>query len=106
MPHRAVINSDETGPLISLSEAGDYDEGRCGEKAEALLMNKSMAACSSTAISPPPADSLLRPLTVLSAQPPSTTLTSYSHCCFLIAQTLAHKTQQCCIEVTIALSSR
>lgn len=46
-PTLAVINSDETGPLISMSEAGDYEEGRCRRTAKDSFMNKSMVPCSS-----------------------------------------------------------
>lgn len=98
----AVINSDETGPLISMSEAGDYEKGRCGGRAKDLFMNKSMAPCSS----PPPPDSLLRPLNVLSAQS-LPTMTSYFHCCLLPHQSdsSTQTQQQCCIEMIFTLSS-
>lgn len=93
----AVINSDETGPLISMSDAGDYEKGRCRGRAKDLFMNKWMA--------PPSPSLLLRPLNVLSAQPPPTTL-------LLILLLLPHRPdsgtqtpQQCCIEMIFALSS-
>lgn len=93
MPHwQSLIQMRQAGPLISMSEAGDYNKGRCRGRAEDLFMNKSIAPCSlPPAISPPP-DFLLRPLNVLSAQPPPTTMTSYFHCCFLIALTLVNTT--------------
>lgn len=78
----AVINSDETGPCISMSEAGDYEKKSCSGSAKGLFVNKSMAPCSSPLVSSSP-DFLSKPLNVLSTLPLSTTMTSNFHCCLL-----------------------
>lgn len=75
----AVINSDETGPCISMSEAGDYEKKSCLGSAKGLFVNKSMAPCSSPLISSS-TDFLSKPLNVLSTLPLSTTMTSNFHC--------------------------
>lgn len=102
----AVINSDETGPCISMSEAGDYEKKSCLGSAKGLFVNKSMAPCIS------PSSPLL--LTFCPNH-----LMCYQHClyppqwlliftavCFLITLTLNTWTpHQCCIEMTLTMFS-
>lgn len=96
MPHWQSLIQMKQDPSSAWVKLGIMRRGDAEEQQRTYLWTNRWLPASPPISNP---DCLLRPLNVLSARPPPTTMTSYFHCCLLPHRPDSRTPQQWCIEM-------